>query len=561
MDGAESPNLLETIEELKTIVQDQTRELVSQKQQIETLSARYDQKSQAYDQKAQAYDEKAKAYAEKVQEYLEIYEKYKILQSAFFGRSSEKWSVDDRYQASLFNEAEITVDEAGIEVTQDLDTTTYTVTRKRRGKRKPIPEGLPRETILVDISEEEKVCGCGQELVRIGAETSEKLDLIPAQIKVLRYVRPQYACPECEGSADEDRPAVRMAPPPTELLPKSLASAGLVSHIITAKYCDALPLYRQERIFRRMGVEIPRASMARWVITLSGRLSPLLDLIDAEIRSGPAVWMDESRLRVHKEPRRSDTTSSYMWVALGGSRQSRLVRYLYSPTRSSDVPSSYLKRYEGFLQTDAYKGYLAVVESEKIVHVLCLAHVRRKFDEATKVKGGSPAAREIMAIIQKIYQIEKDLRQRNLKDHIFLEERKKATKPIFEKLDHHLEKKVKQVAPSTALGCALSYAIKTLPKVKNYLELACLTPDNNAAERAIRPFVVGRKNWLHADTPRGAHASACFYSLIESAKLRGLEPYWYIRYVLKNLPTIESNGDWQSLLPYTVSQNDILASM
>ena len=482
------------------------------------------------------------------------------MQNAFFGRSSEKWSVDEKLQASLFNEAELTVDEAGIEQVT-ADATTYTVTKKRRGKRQPLPKNIPREEVILDIPDDEKVCKCGTTLVKIGEEVSEKLDIIPAQVKVIRYVRPKWACNHCEGSGDENHPAVRIAPPAKELLPKGIATAGLVSHIITSKYCDALPLYRQEKIFKRIGIEVKRASMARWIISLSGRLSPLLELMDDSIRGGPLIQMDETSLQVHGEQGRADHAKSYMWVALGGFGRNQLIRYLYHPSRSGEIPTAYLKGYSGYLQTDAYAGYNRAVGNEDITHVLCLAHARRKFDEATKVKGGSPAAREFVSIIQRVYRVEKELRSKELSDDDFISQRKEQTAPFFEKLEKQLEKKVSQVAPSSALGRAIAYTIGVLPKVKNYLKLASLTPDNNAAERSIRPFVVGRKNWMHADSPRGAHASACFYSLIESAKSFGLEPYWYIRHVLKKLPEVETHGNWQLLMPDAVTPESLIASI
>jgi transposase len=499
------------------------------------------------------------AYQIKSQEYLELHEKYELLRHAYFGRSSEKWSAEDKLQASLFNEAEVAADEpeGGEEECQQVPG----YARKKRGKRKPFPDALLREEIVDDISEEEKICACGSRLVKIGEEVSEKLEIIPAQIKVIRHVRPKYACHECEGSADEEKPAVKIAEAPRELLPKSIASAGLVSHIITGKYCDSLPLYRQEKMFERLGVEISRASMGRWIICLSERLSPLMQLIDERIRSGPLIQMDETRMQVHHEPGREDHNQSYMWVARGGDPVKPLIRYLYHPSRGEQVPEAYLSDYKGYLQTDAYKAYLKVAERKEITHVLCLAHARRKFNEATKVSGGSPAAREFIALIQKIYRAEKQLRAKDLSQQQFIQQRRAIVMPLFEKLEKKLEKKSGQVAPSTALGKAVNYLRDVLPKITCYLDLACLTPDNNAAERAIRPFVIGRKNWLHADTPRGAHASATFYSLIESAKSASLEPYWYIRYVLQKLPKIESSeSSWEDLLPEKLTPEMLLTS-
>lgn len=576
---AEGMDLPETVEGLKELVLAHTRaydklsaeldELSTEHKNLSTehenlsakhndLATEYHDLTASYTDLTVSFNQKSDKYERKAHDYLVLNEKYEILRKAYFGRSSEKWSVDEKLQAILFNEAELASDSIEGESNACVDTITYTVTKKARGKRAPIPESIPREEIIHDISEEEKICGCGTPLTRIGEESSEKLEIIPAQIKAIKTIRPKYACHVCEGSGDEENPAVRIAPPPAELIPKSIASAGLVSHIIIGKYCDALPLYRQEKIFKRIGIEISRASMARWIITLAERLKPLLNLMDTTIRSGPLIQMDETRIQVHREPGRENHCNSYMWVARGGPPEKPLIRYHYHPSRKQEIPTRYLAGYRGYLQTDGYTGYEQIADDEHITHVLCLAHARRKFDEATKVSGGSPAAREFIALIQKIYRVERELREKKLPDEEFIELRRKQAEPLLEKLKVQLEKKSLQVPPSTALGKAVGYTIKALPKIERYLDLAVLTPDNNAAERAIRPFVIGRKNWLHADTPSGAHASAAFYSLIESAKSASLDPYWYIRYLLHHLPSLEKTAEWHRLLPANFSAVDLL---
>jgi hypothetical protein len=224
------------------------------------------------------------------------------------------------------------------------------------------------------------------------------------------------------------------------------------------------------------------------------------------------------------------------------------------------VASSYLHGFRGYLQSDAYGPYNEIGEWEGVVHVGCLAHARRKFDEADKAAPkGSGAAKEILSLIRKIYGVEKELRANDeLAAEEFLRLRREKAEPLFERLQSKLEKKREQVPPSSALGKAVLYALEVLPKVRRYLDVHHLTPDNNSAERAIRPFVVGRKNWQFADTPSGAHASAAFYSLIESAKGATLSPYWYIRYVLQKLPEVEESGQWESLLPENFSADDLM---
>ena len=496
-----------------------------------------------------------KAHAKEAKAYRALQEKYEILRHAYFGRKSEQWSTDDHLQSSLFDEAESIAD--GDYEKSKTDTITYTVTKKRRGKRQVIPESIPRKEVVLDLPEEEKVCACGSSLQCIGKEQSEKLDIIPAQIRAIRFVRLKYACPCCEGSGDEEHPAVRIAPLKEQLLPKSIATAGLVSHIAVSKYCDAIPLHRQEKMFKRIGVDISRGSMARWIIKIGSRLSPLLTLMDKKIREGPLLQMDETPVQVHNEPKRDNSGLSYMWVVLGGPPDTPFVRYMYYPTRSGTVALSYLAGYKGYLQTDGYSAYNRVGEQDGIVHVGCLAHARRKFHEATKVSGGSPAAQEFLTLIRNIYCVEKELRAKDLDEADFVKERKEQVNPLMDKLTRHLEKKAQQVAPSTALGKAIAYTREVLPRIQRYVDCVYLTPDNNAAERAIRPFVLGRKNWLFSDTPSGAHASAAFYSLIESAKSASLEPYWYIRYVLEKLVQIEKTNNWEELLPQNLTSQQI----
>ena len=544
----------EDIEELKKFAAAQYEAAERWKAEAEQRQENYKNAYEKYETTWRQYSETAQEYEKTLQQYRALEEKYRILRHTVFGRSSEQWTADERKQARLFNEAETYAEAPQEEETEEI----RYMRPKPKGKRETIPEDVPRKEITHDIDESEKTCGCGAELSRIGEETSEKIEIIPAKINVIRHIRPKYACKACEGAADEQKAAVRIAPAPRQLLPKSIASAGLISYIVTSKYEDALPLYRQEKIFRRIGAEIPRASMARWIIKLGERVSPLLQVMDRRILSGSIIQMDESRIQVHGEPGKENSSQSYMWVARGGPPEQPLTRYMYHQSRSGEVARSYLNGFQGYLQSDAYGPYNTIGQWEGVVHVGCLAHVRRKFDEADKATPkGSGAAKEILSLIRKIYGVEKELGGKSLSREEFLRLRREKAEPLFEGLQRKLEKKHEQVPPSTALGRAVEYALEVLPKVRRYLDVYHLTPDNNAAERAIRPFVVGRKNWQFSDTPSGAHASAAFYSLIETAKGASLQPYWYIRYVLQKLPEVEETGAWESLLPENFSAEDL----
>ena len=249
------------------------------------------------------------------------------------------------------------------------------------------------------------------------------------------------------------------------------------------------------------------------------------------------------------EAGRANTSKSYMWVIRGGPPEHPVLLYQYHRTRSARVPFVYLKDYEGYLQTDGYSGYDDVGSQPGIVHTGCWAHLRRKFSDAQKASKKAGSAEEAIGRIAKLYEIEKRLRALDLPDEDFVERRKKEVEPILEDFHSWVEKKALQVPPSTLLGKAVGYALSQWEKLKRYLDEAFLTPDTNLVENAIRPFVLGRKNWLFSGSPQGAFASAALYSLIETANANGLEPYWYLKDLLERLPHASTEDDYQKLLP------------
>lgn len=417
---------------------------------------------------------------ERDREYEELKEKYELLRRAFFGRKSEKLTDEDVRQAQLFNEAEIAADESEGPAEQSLSSeptqdTQDSAPRQRRGRRAKLPDSLPRKEFYHDLPEDQKQCGCGQEMVKIGEEISEQVHIKPAEIIVHRHIRPKYACRACEGSADEDRQAVVCAPAVEQLIPKSIASPSLLAHIIIGKYCDALPLYRQQRQFSRLGIELSRASMARWIITLGSQISPLLEEMDRSIRSGPLIGMDETRIQVHREQDKQNTSTSFMWVARGGNPESPVIRYTYHSGRSGTIPKTYLEGYEGALQTDGYSGYTLAVKTYGLTHIGCMAHLRRKFYEITKLSAKSPAAMSIVNKIGRIYVEEQHLRQRDLTDAELVAQRIERVIPLITGLQREMEKKSLHVTPSSALGKAIGYALGQLPKIKLYAAIPSAT--------------------------------------------------------------------------------------
>ena len=274
-------------------------------------------------------------YQEKIN-YLE--ERVRLLQNELFGRKSEKSLVEPVDQMPLFEAAK--EEPLVIDSSADEDIIIPEHTRKKRG-RKPLPKDLPRFDVIHDLAEEEKVCGCGSLLSKIDEEVTEKLDIIPAKIRVLRHVRYKYACKDCEG-VEDDGPTVKIGPVPIQLIPKGIGTEGLLAHVIISKFADALPLYRQEKIFDRMGVDLSRATMSNWVVTVAQTCRPLLLLMEEELRSGPLINADETPLQVMKEPGRSNTSKSYMWVYVGGDPDRPTRLYQYHPTRSGTVALKFL---------------------------------------------------------------------------------------------------------------------------------------------------------------------------------------------------------------------------
>ena len=498
-------------------------------------------------------DELEVKYQEKIH-YLE--EQLRLFKNELFGRSSEKRHEPHADQMPLFEGDD---DHGAIDTQTGEETIVIAAhSRKKRG-RKPLPKDLPRVDIIHDLSEEEKQCGCGQLKSCIGKEISEKLDYIPARLQVERHIRLKYACKSCEG-VDDDAPTVMIAPAPVQLIPKSIATAGLLAHIAVSKFADGLPLYRQQKIFGRLGIELPRAVMAKWMVQSALQCSQLIDLLAAEIRSGPLIGIDETPLQVLNEAGRDNTTKSYMWVFRGGQPDRPALLYQYQRTRSGQVALEFLNDYHGYIQSDDFSGYDHLDQNPNIVHLGCWSHARRKFVKVVKVrkkhrsKQANPRSLADAALdyIGNLYQIEKEAKRQQLDIIQLYQLRQEKVKPLLDKFKDWLETNKPLTPPKGLLGQAISYTLANWEKLIIYLEDGRLRPDNNLVENAIRPFVVGRKNWLFAGSPDGARASATFFSLIETAKANGLEPYAYLRYIFNKLPLAQTQQDIIDLLPHNI---------
>jgi transposase len=293
--------------------------------------------------------------------------------------------------------------------------------------------------------------------------------------------------------------------------------------------------------------------MSNWQQQAYKKLGPLFSLLQKEIKNGPVTGMDETPVQVMGEEGREDTQKRYMWPARGGPPGKTVAWYEYRETRASCHVKTFLAGYKGYLQTDGYDGYdAAVKDMPGIIHVGCFAHARRYFFEAAKVTGQSRSAEEGVKHIRKLYTLEAELRGQNLNDETFLAERKARAGPVLEAFKAWLVKQKEEVPPSLLLGKAVAYSLSQWDKLVRYLESPYLTPDNNACENAIRPFVLGRKNWLFCKSPEGAESSCGMYSLIETAKQNGLVPLKYLTALFERAPLASSPEDWEKLLPWNI---------
>jgi len=489
-------------------------------------------------------------------------EEVRLLRATLFGRKTQKLPPpgDGAEQLGLFNEAEEVLLEEEKPSEESEKTEVPAHTRKKSGRR-PIPDHLPRVEVIHDISEEEKLCGCGNQKVRIGEETSERYDVIPAKVQVIKDIRPKYACRVCEGVEDEGK-TVSIAPAPKHIIPKAIASARLIALVFTAKFVDANPFYRQEKQLSRIGIHIPRATMCGWAVKTTEKCRPLVEMLASEMKTGPLINIDETPVQVMNEPGRENTTKSYMWAFRGGTKKKPVLLYQYHPTREGKTASDFLRGFKGCVQTDGYPGYDFIDQHPDLEHAGCWQHVRSKFNDVIKAqeakekrKQGKPgSADEALSRIQKLYVIENKIKADKLRVQETVEQRQALAKPIIESFEKWLRKKQEQTPPKGLLGKAVAYALKQWPKLIKYLDNGHVGLDNNLVENAIRPFVVGRKNWLFSGSPAGAEASATIYTLIENAKANGLEPYRYLRYLFEKLPHAETEDEFKTLLPQYVDR-------
>lgn len=517
--------------------------LQTEKTEIETKAKVLEQQNAELQAKIQWYEEQLRLQAHRQ-----------------YGRSSEK-SSSDQLELPLFNEAEITATPMMPE--PSLETVTYERKRKKKqGQRNLLLRNIPVETTTYRLPEEEQAClVCEEHMHEMSTEVRQEITIIPAKVHIHRHERVVYACRNCEKTGIET--PIVTAPMPAPVQAKSLASPSAVAHIIQQKYVEGVPLYRQESQWKRMGVQLSRQTMANWVIhSTKTWLLPLYERMKQHLCQQDIAHADETTLRVLSDPGNTGKSNAYMWLYRTGHTQTPIVLYEYQPTRKGAHPKQFLAGFQGYLHVDGYAGYnrLADGENPAITLVGCWAHARRKFDEALRAlpaaerTSGKPLlAEEGLAFCNDLFRIEKEAKDKTVEDR--LELRLKKSKPVLDAFAAWLQTYASKVLPKSKLGEAITYCQNQWHRLTVFLADGRLEMDNNRAERSIKPFVIGRKNWLFANSAQGATASAIAYSIVETAKENGLNPFPYVTYVLQQLPNTDLS-DTQALdqlLPWSAS--------
>ena len=495
----------------------------------------------------------------------ELSKRYKFmlrkLQAQIYAASSEKIQV---LELPFFNEAELLEEVASsIQETKDLlakeisdepsEAEVISTQKKKSKGRSSLPKELPREVVVHDLKEEDKICKKdGSQLHKIGEEIAEELHYTPPKLKVIRHVTNKYGCRACEDT-------ITIADKPEKLIPKSNATSSLLSHICISKYMDHLPLYRQEQMFKRFNIDISRTTLASWMIKLGEALQPIVNLMMDELRGGDVLHCDETTIRVLKHDGVQTDKQAYFWALGRWLSDQKIIVFNYDRTRSSQVPKNLLSEFNGYLCVDGYGGYDSLCKSPQITRVGCLAHIRRKFVEFLKTlpkkERSDHKASIIVSKIALLFKIEAEIK--DLAYEKKYEIRQSKSMPIFEELENLVAQESISVSTVSPYGKALAYAMKELPFNKNYLKCGKVEISNNFIENGIRPLALGRKNWLFADSEKGADASANIYSVLITAKYNNKDLYSYMSHIINELPKCKTIEDYESLLPYSKNSDQV----
>jgi len=474
-------------------------------------------------------------------------EQFHLTRHKQFGASSEQSTKEQR---NLFNEAEAIAEDGPFE---EEIRQTIAYERKKPG-RKPIPKDLPIERIEYRLPEEEQICDtCSGHLHEMSEQCRHEIILIPAKVKIIQHAQIIYGCRDCEKNGIEV--PIKIAKAPNPVIKKGLASPSAVAYAMTMKFVDGVPLYRQEKHYARLGVELSRGVLSNWILKGSEWLELIYDRAKHKLLEQGILHADETTLQVLKEPGRAAESKSYMWLYRTGSTGPPIVLYEYQQTRSGEHPRNFLKGFKGYLHVDGYAGYHNIPGATLCG---CWAHLRRKFDEA--LKGLPPKkhasgnrAKEALDRINRLFAIERELQRCTPEERLRL--RNLKSRPIVEEFRKWFEDILPGILPKSLFGLAVHYGLNQWQNLIRFLEDGRVEISNNRAERSIKPFVISRKNFLFCNTPRGARASAVIFSIIEMAKENGLNSYAYLNHLFEKLPNLDSRTDevLDQLLPWNVN--------
>ena len=477
-----------------------------------------------------------------------------LIRQKKFGSSSEAF---DPNQLDIFDESALDAlltlddDEANEEDAPAADQ--IPTTPKKKPKRRPLPADLRRVENIIDLSDEEKAA-MGDDWVFIGYDIAEQLAVIPRQHYVIVTKRAKYAPINDEVAGAEQ--GIRTAKRQEQIIPKSIADSSVIADALANKFIDGLPFYRQAKRYQGEGVDLSRQTMSGWAVQLVTPLTPLMAYLKRGLYQGPVLHLDETRFQVLGEANRKNTQKSYMYVYKGGPPDKPVVWFEYEDNKSAQTPIDFLYPKDQAvpdnsamtLVTDGYRGFDALALQPSITgHAACWAHTRRKYHEASQGREKKASAFQMLGLIGKLYQIERQIKDESAAQKKAI--RQEKAQPLLNKIRQWLDKQIPRVLPKSALGKAILYTDKLWDKLTLYVTDGHIPIDNNPAENAIRPFVIGRKNWLHSGSPRGAQASAMIYTLIETAKANQLEPRRYLEQLFERLPQAKTEADLIALLP------------
>lgn len=472
-------------------------------------------------------------------ELIWLKEQIKLGQQARFGKSTE---TSEALQVKLiFNEETCGEAESLACVEETHESITYTRRKVKQRGRNLDTSQLEREVRLHDLLEAEKICACGCVLERIGEDTSEQIEHIREQLKVIEHVRPKYTCRQCQS--------LKAAKKPESPLPKSMAGSSLITDVIIKKYEHHLPLYRQSKLFAAQGLDIPDNTLGNWVMGAGEVLLPLREAGWQQLKSIGILQVDETPVKMLKPEQ-----EGYLWAYHSCEPGHRFILFEFCLTRAGHHVNKRLESYRGFLQTDGYSGYNSLRKQEGIIHVGCWDHCRRKFVEVVKISGQNKSGKagDMLQIIAKLYEIESEIKGKPFAERKDM--RQKRTKPILELLHARLQKI--NAPPQSALGKAVFYALNQWPYLSKYVDYGEVEISNCWVENQIRPFAVGRRNWLFVGNEGSANKSALLYSLIQTCKLNAIEPRKYLEYVLNQVHKIRRKEIVPvNLLPQFIDKN------